>query len=424
MKKFNTILLISFLSMTSCKTLNKIDVTLHLNGGYLNNKETLKLSLNDFLELKNYPSKEGYIFTNYYTDNYFLNEFDYSIKIKEDIDLYASYTKNIYDYKLIEDEYHINKVNEGTYEEIIVPKYLLNKRVTTLNSHSLSNLNVNAINIKHIENIKIDAFYNSTIQYLKIGEAIKNIEYGSFRGITLLKNVRMDYNNRYSALNGVILEHNENDKRTIIGTYGDDDKPFNEGDFETIDIVSIAPYAISNINIYDETLEKKGFSFYIPSTMIKVENNAFNNSKAYVYNKYQRKEIQLGIFMFRTLKEIGDYAFSNSSLTLIKYETGVIDDQYVPLGVGVEIFGEGAFQNLDVINLVIPKSLKTIKKDCFKGTNPVNVFYEGTSEEFKKINIESGNESLLNSNIYYFSRKYKKNCWYYDPESLSTPKLY
>ena len=39
---------------------------------------------------------------------------------------------------------------------------------------------------------------------------------------------------------------------------------------------------------------------------------------------------------------------------------------YVPSGEGVEVFGEGAFQNLDVINLIIPKSLKTIKKELIE----------------------------------------------------------
>ena len=48
MKKLNTLLLVSLLSMPSCKFVNTIDITLHLNGGYLNNQETLKLSLDEF----------------------------------------------------------------------------------------------------------------------------------------------------------------------------------------------------------------------------------------------------------------------------------------------------------------------------------------------------------------------------------------
>lgn len=424
MKKLNILLLISLLTIPSCKSFNKIDITLHLNGGYLNNKETLKLSLDEFKSLNEYPSKEGYLFTNYYLDEYLLNEFDFTKEITSDLDLYASYVDNIFDYELVDNEYHINDIYEGNYEEVIVPEYLFTKRVTTLNSYSFSNATINTLNIKHIENVKVDTFNNSNIHYLKFGETIKSIEYGAFKDMVLLKNVTMDFNDYYSVLNGTILEKNEGNKRTIIGTYGDDKTMFNEGYFDTVDIVGIAPYAISNISVYDESLTKKGYSFYIPSTMTEVSDYAFNNSKVYAYNKDERKEIQLGIYMFHTLKEIGDYAFSNSSLTLIKYETKVEDNQYVPLGEGIEVFGEGAFQNLDVINLVIPKSLKTIKKDCFKGTYPTNVLYEGTKEEFEKIVIESGNESILNTNISYFSKEYKENCWYYDPDSVSTPKLY
>ena len=424
MKKLNILLLISLLTIPSCKSFNKIDITLHLNGGYLNNKETLKLSLDEFKSLNEYPSKEGYLFTNYYLDEYLLNEFDFTKEITSDLDLYASYVDNIFDYEFVNNEYHINDIYEGNYEEVIVPKYLFTKRVTTLNSYSFSNVTINTLNIKHIENVKVDTFNNSNIHYLKFGETIKSIEYGAFKDMILLKNVTMDFNDYYSVLNGTILERNEGNKRTIIGTYGDDKTMFNEGYFDTVDIIGIAPYAISNISVYDESLTKKGYSFYIPSTMTEVSDYAFNNSKVYSYNKDERKEIQLGIYMFHTLKEIGDYAFSNSSLTLIKYETKVEDNQYVPLGEGIEVFGEGAFQNLDVINLIIPKSLKTIKKDCFKGTYPTNVFYEGTKEEFEKIVIESGNESILNTNISYFSKEYKENCWYYDPDSVSTPKLY
>lgn len=424
MKKLNTLLLVSLLSMPSCKFVNTIDITLHLNGGYLNNQETLKLSLDEFKSLEDYPSKEGYVFTNYYLDEYLLNEFDNAKEITNDIDLYASYVENIFDYELVNNEYHINDIYEGDYNEVIVPEYLLTKRVTTLNTNSFANVTINTLNIKHIENVKIDTFNNSSIHYLKFGETIKNIEYGAFKEMILLKNVTMDFNDYYSVLNGAILEKNEGNKRTIIGTYGDDKTMFNESYFDTVDIIGIAPYAISNISVYDESLTKKGYSFYIPSTMTKVSDYAFNNSKVYAYNKNERKVIQLGIFMFNTLKEIGDYAFSNSSLTLIKYETKIEDNMYVPSGEGVEVFGEGAFQNLDVINLIIPKSLKTIKKDCFKGTYPTNVFYEGTKEEFENIIIESGNESILNTNIAYFSKEYKENCWYYDPDSLSTPKLY
>ena len=69
-------------------------------------------------------------------------------------------------------------------------------------------------------------------------------------------------------------------------------------------------------------------------------------------------------------------------------------------------------------------SLKKIEKDCFKYTYPATIFYEGTIEDFNKIEIESGNESLNNAKIYYFSKDYKENHWYYDGESVSNPKLY
>ena len=424
MNKFKSLLLISLLTMTSCKTLSPIRITLHLNGGYLNNQETLKLSLEEFLDLKEFPSKEGSIFTTYYLDNLLLNEFDFEKEITSSIDLYAAYVPNIINYELIDDCYTITDIYEGSYQEVNIPEYLFTKRVTTLNSNSLENIKVNTLNIKYIENINIDAFKNSEIQYLKIGSYIKNIEYGSFRKISLLKNVTIDFNNYYSASNGVILERKEGNQRTIIGSYGDDKSMFNEGSFETIEFDSIAPYAISNLYYFDEDLNTKGYSFYIPSTITSLSDYAFNEAKVIAYNKENKKVIQLGVFLFNNLKEIGKYAFSNSSLTLLKYQTSVEDNQIVPSKEGVEVFKEGAFQNLDIINLTLPLTLKKIEKDCFKYTNPSTIYYEGTEEDFKKIEIESGNESLNNAKIYYYSKEYKENHWYYDSESVSNPKLY
>ena len=424
MKKIKSILLVLLLTMPSCKTLSPIKVTLHLNGGYLNNQETLKLSLDEFLNLKEYPVKEDSLFTTYYLDNYLLNEFNFTKNITTSIDLYADYVPNIIDYELVDDQYVVNDIYEDTYEEVNIPKYLYTKRVTTLNTYSLNNIKVNTLNIKYIENIKIDAFKNSEIQYLKIGSYIKNIEYGSFRKISLLKNVTMDFNKFYSVSNGVILERKEDKRRTIIGTYGDDKSMFNEGYFDTIEFDSIAPYAVSNLYYYDEKLTTKGYSFYIPSTITSLSDYAFNEAKVIAYNKENKNVIQLGVFLFNNLKEIGKYAFSNSSLTLIKYQTSKEDNVVVPSKEGVEVFKEGAFQNLDIINLTLPLSLRKIEKDCFKYTNPSIIYYEGTEEDFKKIEIESGNESLNNAKIYFFSKEYKENHWYYDSESVSNPKLY
>ena len=85
--------------------------------------------------------------------------------------------------------------------------------------------------------------------------------------------------------------------------------------------------------------------------------------------------------------------------------------------------------NTNFVNITIPKSLKTIGVDCFKGCNELkNIYYEGTEEEFENIEIASGNEMFTNAKVYYFSTEYKENGWYYyggkDHKSIPKPILY
>lgn len=427
MKKFLNLSLILMLSLTSCKRNNGdgINVTLHLNGGEINGKQELKLSLDEFKSLKKFPELYNKVFSSYYLDSYFTNRYTFDYEITTDIDLYAKYVDDIFTYELEEDKYSITKVKENIYSEITIPQFILNKEVNVLKEKAITNITVKGLYLPYIESIEKDAFYNSTITYLKIGDKIKDIEYGAFRNVKHLQNVIISDNPYYSAPNGVILEKLEGDDRIIIGSYGYDKTMFNEDEVSTVNIVGIAPYSFSNIYYYDETLsvKNKGFTFYVPSTMNKISDYAFNNCNVYCYNDEEKVKIQLGIYLFDNLKEVGKYAFSNSSLTLIKYEIKLVSEgKYAPTGKGVEVFKEGAFQNLDLKNLTIPKSLTTIEKDCFKGCDSLEViYYEGNEEEFKKINIAEGNEALNNAQIYFYSEEYASGCWYYESSSTKVP---
>lgn len=432
MKKYLSLSLILLLSLTSCvkNNDNNIDVTLHLNGGTINGKEELKLTLEEFKNLNELPKLDNHLFSTYYLDKYFMKHFEPNMEISQDINLYAKYALNIYEYEIEENTYTITKINEGDYEEIIVPEYLNNNKVTKVCSNSFNNVKVKILDLPSIEEIQINAFSGSEINILKIGSNIKNIEYGAFRNIKRLTNVRIDSNPYYSSASNTILEKNNKNERTIIGFYGDVSSGFNESYLSTINILNIAPYSFSNIyingKIENDVPSLKGFSLYIPSSIEVLSDYSFDNCKVYLYDKDQEKEIQLGVFVFDNLKEIGKYAFRNSSLSLIKYQVKYEGLTPVPNNDGVEIFKEGAFQSLNIPELVIPKSLKTIEKDCFKNTIVEKIFYEGSKEEFENIVIETGNDVLSSTQIYYYSKEYKDNCWYYyeDEETLFQPRLY
>ena len=455
MKKIINISLIAFLSLVSCK--NNTDftsddkdrsdnyiVTLHLDQGKIDDRNLLVLTLKQFKELNEYPKYEGHIFTSYYVDKYFYTIFDENFKIEENLDLYAKYTEDIYEYQINNNEVTIVDVIDEKVknDKIIVPDYLLEKKVTRIKEQSFSNLNLSTLDLNEIEYIEKDSFYNSTISYLKIGDTIENIEYGAFRNIKYLYSVEIEDNLKYSAVNNVILEKNEGNQRTIIGYYSYKWKSmFNEQDLTTIDVVEIAPYSFTNIYVKEKLVPIKddegnitgynkspgGFTLYIPSTIEKLNESSFEDCKVYRFDENENEiEIELGAYFFKGTKEIGKNAFKNSSISLIKYETKKENDVVVPYGEGVEIFKEGAFmENKNIKEFTLPKTLKKIEKDCFKNCdNLKTIFYEGTKEEYQNIVIEEGNEALNNVEVLYFSKEKVENGWFYDENTVSKPIRY
>lgn len=416
MKKLVNLVLLLSLALTSCQKENELTITLHLNGGTINNSETLKLSLKQFKKLDKYPIFNGKIFSSYYFDAYFTYRYDGNLDITESIDLYAKYYDDIFDYELVNGTYTIKKVEESTYNIVTVPDYIENKKVDTLKKESLRNIEAKQVILKSIETIEKDAFLNSEINYLEISDSIKKIEYGAFRNVKQLKAVNIKENPYYSAVNNVILERLEDDNRIIIGNYGYDKSMFNEEIVSTVNVVGIAPYSYSNIYIYDKDVSTKGFTYYVPSTMTEVGESAFENCKVYCYNDDEKIKVQLGTFFFRHMRKIGKNAFKDSSLSIVKYEINKIDDDtYVPCSSGIEEFEEGAFQNLDdITRIIIPKTLKKIGLNCFYDCdNLKEVFYEGTKEEYEKIEIAAGNDVILNARTRFYSRNEAKGCWYY-----------
>ena len=271
---------------------------------------------------------------------------------------------------------------------------------------------------------------------MEIGNQIKKIEYGAFRKVKNLRAVKIDENSHYSAVNNVILEKLPGDERVIIGNYGYDKSMFNEDQLSTVDIVSIAPYSFSNLYVYNDKLDIKGYTFYIPSTVSEISESAFEDCNVYCYNDDEQIKIQLGFFFFDNIEIIHKNAFANSAVTLVKYEIQkVVRDnvvKFVPSETGIETFGEGAFQNTELKKIILPKTLKKIEKNCFYSCDVLTeIYYEGSPEEYKKIIIEEeGNEALLNANVHYYSETKEIGRWYYECDAsskipyLGTPTFY
>lgn len=77
----------------------------------------------------------------------------------------------------------------------------------------------------------------------------------------------------------------------------------------------------------------------------------------------------------------------------------------VEISEGIDSIGEYAFNGCTYLsNIKIPKTIKRIESMAFSYCNNLmDVYYEGTEEEWQQIFIASENDNLLNANIHYNS---------------------
>lgn len=71
---------------------------------------------------------------------------------------------------------------------------------------------------------------------------------------------------------------------------------------------------------------------------------------------------------------------------------------------GVNTIKDNAFDGSNLKSIKIPKSIKSINFYAFNDcTSLTDVYYKGSKEDWKKIDIWRGNKSLLKADIHYNS---------------------
>lgn len=111
------------------------------------------------------------------------------------------------------------------------------------------------------------------------------------------------------------------------------------------------------------------------------------------------------------LKSIGYRAFcSCDSLTSVTFPDGVLD------------IGDYAFYNCkSLTSVTIPRSVTTIGTAAFFAyKNLSDVYYMGSEEQWKALNILSGNEALLNANVHFAIEGHIFGDWYRENEPTCT----
>lgn len=90
----------------------------------------------------------------------------------------------------------------------------------------------------------------------------------------------------------------------------------------------------------------------------------------------------------------GELLNKNKSI-LIKYPIKNPEKDYVIANTVVSI-EKNAFRDSEITSVVIPRNVKYVGEYAFSGTCPDHIYYIGSEEEYKNINIQYGNEVLEN----------------------------
>lgn len=162
---------------------------------------------------------------------------------------------------------------------------------------------------------------------------------------------------------------------------------------------------LSNINMPDSLTEIGELAFYncdkikniyVPKSVNKIGFSAFS----YCSSINTISIPFIGADKYSGITHLG-YIFGASSYNdngnVVPYS---LENVVLADGVYIDSF---AFLNCyNIKNITIPSTVKTIGGSAFEGcTSLKNIYYKGSKSQWDAINIESGNDSLLNANIHY-----------------------
>ena len=177
-------------------------------------------------------------------------------------------------------------------------------------------------------------------------------------------------------------------------------------------------------SIYDSYAHK----IVIPKTVTHVGQNAFADIDS-VHIEFSGPLTSLSPFAFKDCEHLESITLGEG-ITVIPnecfYNARSIEVLDIPKG--VTTIQENAFYGCSSLSsMFLPSSLTSIEDSAFKGafqSAKNEILYEGTKEDFEKINIANNNEDLLAAKIYFYSETEptsEGNYWHYDESNNFKP---
>ena len=159
--------------------------------------------------------------------------------------------------------------------------------------------------------------------------------------------------------------------------------------------------------------------FIIPETVTFIGDEAFADSTE-IYFDIKGTITRIGEASFKSCRLL-EYVKLGEGITTIPfmcfYECASLKTINVPKG--VTTIEENAFEGcVSMKTIVLPATLTSIQDSAFyQCKSIVSVFFEGTEEQFDKIDIADSNDPILDANIYFYSETQPSESgsfWHYE----------
>ena len=237
---------------------------------------------------------------------------------------------------------------------------------------------VNVILPKTITAIRSKAFFSTKIKSINIPSSVSIIEGGAFSGCINLNQFSIDSENKFFATIDGIL-YNKKEKMLIaipMGRFGK--YPYHEeGCHPGYNILSIpegirsiGEYAFYGMGLAGVQDEFAGIIF--PSSLESIHPHAFENACIGCLNNYYSsppKDTRYNntFFSLSNVKEIGEYAFYNSTFCLVNLDIPTVEriDNYAFANVTCGY--SNIFNNELMDSLEFPETLNSLGEGAFKG---------------------------------------------------------
>lgn len=176
--------------------------------------------------------------------------------------------------------------------------------------------------------------------------------------------------------------------------------------------------------IGNEAFEKMDHiqSVIISDHVLEIGDDAFHWSPELSHLVIGQNVQIIGCRAFKDCDNLSAVVIPDSVIQIKEEAFAICDDnlKYVYIGKGVVSIDDFAFEsNLSLAVVTLPQNIATIGKGAFDDCQKLTyVYYEGTAEDFAKVQVGERNDPLLYHLYYYSATKptVAGNYWHYDDQ--------